>query len=152
MFERGHSYQFHLVFICVSLKLELGWVKVGRGAKLKKDPEVHRTMHRTLSRCVRCGESAGLHSPDAGTVSLQRPVMCVRCSARRALGHRTLRPASGDHRPVVCRFENFFVFAFSAHRTRPVPHKERPVTLRSADITPNTRSVRPVFLLPVFSP
>ena len=52
-------------------------------------------MHRTLSRCVRCGECAGLHSPDAGTVSLQCPVRCVRCSARHALGHRTLKPASG---------------------------------------------------------
>ena len=68
------------MFICVSSKLELGWVKLGRSSKFKKHPEVHRTMHRTLSWCVRCGEYAGLHSPDAGTVSLQRPVRCVRCS------------------------------------------------------------------------
>ena len=91
----------------MSLKLELGWVKVGRSAKLKKDSEVHRTLHRTLSRCVRCSESARLHSPDAGTVSLQRPVL-----TRRALGHRTLRPAFGGHRRVTCRFENL-----SAHES-----------------------------------
>jgi len=123
------------VFICVSLKLELGWVKIGRGFNLKKDPEVHWTMHRTLSRCVQCCESAGQHSPDAGTVSLQRPVRCDRCSARRALGHRTLRPVSGGHRLVVCRFENLSALKAGGHRTRPVPHKERPVTLNQAHIT-----------------
>ena len=59
-----------------------------------------------------------------------RPVL-----TRRALGHRTLRPASGGHHPVVRKFENLSAHESSGHRTRPVPHKERPVTPFWADIT-----------------
>ena len=92
-------------------------------------------MHRTLLWCVRCGEPAGKHSPDAETVSLLRPVRCVRCSARHALGHRTLRKASGGHRPVIGSSAELSVFKSGGHRTRPVPHKERPVTPRTAHIT-----------------
>jgi len=54
---------------------------------------------------------------------------------RRAQGHRTLRPASDGHRPVVRRFENLSAYESGGHRTRPVPHKERPVTPRRAHIT-----------------
>ena len=128
------------MFICVSLKLELGWVKVGRGAKLKKDPEVHRMMHRTLSRCVRCVEFARQHSPDAGTVSLQQPVRCVRWSARPTRGHQTLSPASGGHRPVVRSFAELSALKTGGHRARPVPHKERPMTPNQAHLT-RTRGV-----------
>ena len=71
-------------------------------------------MHRTLLQCVRCGESARQHSPDARTVSLWRPVRCVRCSPRRALGHRTLRPSYGGHRQVVGSSVELSVFQSSA--------------------------------------
>ena len=91
-------------------------------------------MHRTLLWCVRCGEPARKHSPDAGTVSLLRPVRCVRCSARHALGHRTLRPASGGHRPMIRSSAELSVFKSVGHRTRLVPHKERPVTPRTTHI------------------
>ena len=97
---------------------------------MEKCSEEHRTMHRTLPLSVRCGECARLHAPDAGTVFLQRPVWCVRCD----LKHRTLRPASGAHRPVQCRFSDLSAHESGGHRTRPVPHKERPVTPRWADI------------------
>ena len=50
------------------------------------------------------------------------------------LKHRTLKPASGAHRPVQCRFATFSAHESGGRRTRPVPHKERPVTPRRADI------------------
>jgi len=56
-----------------------------------------------------------------------RPVL-----SRRDLKHRTLKPASGAHRPVRCSFANLSAYESSGHRTRPVPHKERPVTPRRA--------------------
>jgi len=46
----------------------------------------------------------------------------------RDLKHRTLKPASSAHRPVQCRFAIFSAHESGGHRTRPVPHKERPVT------------------------
>ena len=105
-------------------------------------------MHRTLLQSIRCGESARQHSPDAGTVSLQCLMRCVRCSARHTLGHRMLRPASDGHRPVVCRFENLSAHESGGHRTRLVPHKERPVTPRQVHITPRSASVSAVLLSP----
>ena len=86
-------------------------------------------MHRTLPLCVRCGECARLHSPDVGTVSLQRPVLTWR-----VLKHRTLKPASGARRPVQCRIANLSAHESGGHRTRPMLHKERPVTPRRAHI------------------
>jgi len=74
-------------------------------------------MHRTLPLCIRYGECARLHSPDAGTVSLQRPVLTWR-----DLKHRTLKPASGAHRPVQCSFSTLSAHESGGHRTRPVPH------------------------------
>ena len=89
-------------------------------------------MHRTLPLSVRCGECTRLHAPDAVTVFLQRPVCCVRCSPWCDLKHQTLRPASGAHRPVQCRFSDLSAHESGGHRTRLVPHKERPVTPRRA--------------------
>ena len=57
----------------------------------------------------------------------ERPVLTWR-----DLKHRTLKPASGGHRPVQCRFATFSTHESGGHRTRPVPHKERPVTPRRA--------------------
>ena len=57
----------------------------------------------------------------------ERPVLTWR-----ALKHRTLKPASGAHRPVRCRFAYLSAHESGGHRTRPVPHKERPVTPRAA--------------------
>ena len=48
------------------------------------------------------------------------------------LKHRTLKPASGAHRPVQCRIADLSAHESGGHRTRPVPHKERPVTPRRA--------------------
>ena len=56
-----------------------------------------------------------------------RPVLTLR-----DLKHRTLKPASGAHRPVQCQFANLSAHESGGHRTRPVPHKERPVTPRRA--------------------
>ena len=50
----------------------------------------------------------------------------------RDLKHRTLKPASGAHHPVRCSFASFSAHESGGHRTRPVPHKERPVTPRRA--------------------
>ena len=84
-------------------------------------------MHQTLPLSVRCGECATLHAPDAGTVFLQRPVL-----TRRNSKHRTLKPASGAHRPVQNQNANLSAHESGGHRTRPVPHKVRPVTPRRA--------------------
>jgi hypothetical protein len=51
------------------------------------------------------------------------------------LKHRTLKPASGAHRPVQNQNANLSAHESGGHRTRPVQHKERPVTPRRADIT-----------------
>ena len=59
-----------------------------------------------------------------------RPVL-TRC----ALGHRTLRPASGGHRSVVRSFEYLSAHESGGHRTRPVPHNVRPVIPIQAHIT-----------------
>ena len=53
----------------------------------------------------------------------------------RALGHRTLKPASGGHRPVRCQFENLSAHESDGNRTRPVPLYVRPVTPQTAHIT-----------------
>ena len=50
----------------------------------------------------------------------------------RDLKHRTLKPASGAHRPVQCHFADLSAHESGGHRTRPVPHYERPVTPRRA--------------------
>ena len=50
----------------------------------------------------------------------------------RDLKHRTLKPASGAHHPVQCRFAIFSAHESGGHRTRPVPNKERPVHPRRA--------------------
>jgi len=52
----------------------------------------------------------------------------------RDLKHRTLKPASSAHRPVRCRIANLSAHESGGHRTRPVLHKERPVTPRRAHI------------------
>ena len=70
-----------------------------------------------------------------------RPVLTL-CD----LKHRTLKPASGAHRPVQRQFTDLSAHESGGHRTRPVPHKERPVTpwrahkaraqgLRAADLS-----------------
>ena len=53
----------------------------------------------------------------------------------RNLKHRTLKPASGAHRPVQCRIAYLSAHESGGHRTCPVPHKERLVTPRRALLT-----------------
>ena len=57
----------------------------------------------------------------------ERPVLTWR-----DLKHRTLKPASGAHRPVRCQNISFSAHESGGHRTRSVPHKKRPVTPRWA--------------------
>jgi len=90
---------------------------------------------------------------DAPDAASERPVRCVCQTARTgrwnsipvASGavrpvltrhhpkHQTLKPASGAHRPVQCQNANLSAHGSGGHRTRPVQHKERPVTPRRAD-------------------
>ena len=59
---------------------------------------------------------------------VMRPVL-----TRRYSKHRTLKPASGAHRPVQSQNANLSAHESGGHRTRPVQHKERPVTPQQAD-------------------
>ena len=69
------------------------------------------------------------------------------------LKHRTLKPASGGRRPVRCNFAYLSAHESGGHRTRPVPHKERPVTPRTAHITRAQGISRAVvFSAPRFQP
>jgi hypothetical protein len=92
-------------------------------------------MHRTLPLSVRCGAVrqtalTGRRNSIPVASGEVRPVL-----TRRHLKHRTLKPASGAHRPVRCQNANLSAHESGGHRTRPVQHKERPVTPRRADIT-----------------
>jgi len=92
-------------------------------------------MHRTLPLSVRCGEVRqtalnGRRNSIPVASGAVRPVL-----TRRHLKHRTLKPASGAHRPVQNQFANLSAHESGGHRTRPVQHKERPVTPRRALIT-----------------
>ena len=89
-------------------------------------------MHRTLPLSVRCGEVrqtalTGRRNSIPVASGVVRPVLTWRHPK-----HRTLKPASGAHRPVRNQNANLSAHESGGHRTRPVQHKERPVTPRRA--------------------
>jgi hypothetical protein len=110
-------------------------------------------MHRTLPLSVRCGAVrqtalTGRRNSIPVASGEVRPVL-----TRRHLKHRTLKPASGAHRPVRCQNANLSAHESGGHRTRPAPHKERPTNPRRAHKARAQRVSRAVFfLLSRFSP
>ena len=114
-FERGHSYQFQLVFIWVFFELELGWVKVAWS--LAENPRLvgHQTLHRTLlvhlMYCFCCRACIELtHS-----VLSASGVTLLRCPQHQTLGERLVVCVWWSH-----EFWELSAYGSGDHRARPV--------------------------------